>query len=358
MKTNIIIVITMFSLMFGCLPQSKIVVVTNKKILAKSISTLAIINNQLIINGNGLDGTQTIKIQGTSFDESFTVESASNTQIVANAQRAISIGANQVFDLIISNASASATFPITITLDNGSVTAPKLASMGAGVGQVLQYNGTSWVPASISTGQLYMGTWNASTDTPDITASSPQAGEYYIVTTTGTQNLGGGAVVYSIGDWVIYNGSTWDKIAISNNTVASFNGRSGVVVPASGDYTWSQITKTGSKLEDIQTGFFNIKTDARITFDLNRSTKTISNVIGHVYVQTPYAEAHEEISTENSYMGFFQLASVSANPNYRPIRYIGHTQFKNFDAAHTAGQEDGMWGSFVVDLNTAPKFHC
>lgn len=106
----------------------------------------------------------------------------------------------------------------------------------------------------------------------------------------------------------------------------------------------------------IQPGFPSIKTHAEITFDLDRTTKTISNAIGHIYVQSPYSEAHEEISTENSYMGFFKAASVSANPNYRPIRYKNYTQFKNFDAAHTTGQEDGMWGSLVLDLNSATPF--
>ena len=224
MKTTLIITLTLVSLICGCIPQSKIVINSEKKSLTKGITRLAIINNQLIIHGSGLSGTKSIKIHGTSLDETFTIESASNTQIVANATRAISIGANQIFDLIISNATASATFPISITLDNGSVTAPKLAAMGASVGQVLQFNGTTWVPTNISSGQLYMGTWNATTDSPDISASSPQAGEYYIVTTAGTQNLGSGAALYSIGDWVIYNGSNWDKISPSNNTVASFKG--------------------------------------------------------------------------------------------------------------------------------------
>ena len=106
----------------------------------------------------------------------------------------------------------------------------------------------------------------------------------------------------------------------------------------------------------IKNGFSDMKTDAELTFDLNRATKTISNVLGHIYVQNPYAEAHEEISTENSYMGFFQITSTTANPNYRPLRYKKFTQFKNFDATHTAGEESGMWGTLVIDLTSTPKF--
>lgn len=106
----------------------------------------------------------------------------------------------------------------------------------------------------------------------------------------------------------------------------------------------------------IQPGFPSIKTNAEITFDLDRSTKTISNLVGHVYVQSPYSEAHEEINTENSYMGFFKSESISANPNYRPTRYKNYTQFKNVDATHSTGQEDGMWGSLVLDLNNKAPF--
>lgn len=106
----------------------------------------------------------------------------------------------------------------------------------------------------------------------------------------------------------------------------------------------------------IQPGFANMKADAQLDFALDRKTKTISKLVGHIFVQTPYAETNEEISTENSYMGFFKFDSIASNPNYRPNVYKGFTQFKEFDATHTAGQEDGMWGSFVVDLNTADKF--
>lgn len=106
----------------------------------------------------------------------------------------------------------------------------------------------------------------------------------------------------------------------------------------------------------IQLGFPSIKTSAEITFDLDRSTKTINKLNGHIFVQSPYYEADEEISTENSYMGFFNAEVINANPRYRPIRYKNYTQFKNVDAAHTTGQENGMWGSLVMDLNNKAPF--
>lgn len=92
-----------------------------------------------------------------------------------------------------------------------------------------------------------------------------------------------------------------------------------------------------------------LKVDAEIMFDLNRTTKEITKTIGHIFVQQFFIE-DDPISVENSYMGFFSFLKLSYNPNYRPIRYKGYTQYKDFDALHTAGLESGMWGAFIIDL--------
>lgn len=92
-----------------------------------------------------------------------------------------------------------------------------------------------------------------------------------------------------------------------------------------------------------------MKTDADISFTIDREAKVISNLIGHIFVQQVFIE-NEDIGVYNSYMGFFKFNDIPHNPNYRPIRYKGYTQFKEFDAIHTAGLESGMWGEFVIDL--------
>lgn len=91
--------------------------------------------------------------------------------------------------------------------------------------------------------------------------------------------------------------------------------------------------------------------DAILNFTLNRETKDITNLIGHIFVQQSFIE-NEDIGVYNSYMGFFDFDKISYNPNYKPIRYKGYTQFKKFDAIHTAGLESGMWGEFVMDITT------
>lgn len=80
----------------------------------------------------------------------------------------------------------------------------------------------------------YLGTWNASTNTPTLANGTGNAGDVYIVSVAGTQNLGAGNITFAAGDWVIYNGSVWEK-SVNSNAVASVNGFTGVVVLTTSD---------------------------------------------------------------------------------------------------------------------------
>lgn len=242
-----------FLLSQGCIFSSnKVKVNVQKKAeVARSVHSVSLINNQLIINGKGLDKITSLKIKNDQTTANFTVVSADATKIIANAANAVAIGVGQAFELVISGAEGASTFAVTFTLENGSITAAHLSPMGASVGQVLKYNGSAWVPSTLTASQLYMGTWNAYTNSPDLTATTPQSGDYYIISTGGTFDLGTGSVTYDAGDMVIYNGTTWEKISNSAMTVTSFKGRNGIVTPAANDYTWAQIDKSASKLENI-----------------------------------------------------------------------------------------------------------
>jgi hypothetical protein len=74
----------------------------------------------------------------------------------------------------------------------------------------------------------YQGTWNASTNTPTLADGVGNAGDVYLVSVAGTQNLGSGPIIFAVGDWVVYNGSIWEK-SINSNAVVSVNGQTGVV---------------------------------------------------------------------------------------------------------------------------------
>ena len=79
---------------------------------------------------------------------------------------------------------------------------------------------TSQLPDSIL-GQLeYKGTFN-----PTAYPSSAEKGWFYISIGNGT--IGG--VDFQVGDWAVFNGSTWDKVD-NTDAVMSVNGKLGVVV--------------------------------------------------------------------------------------------------------------------------------
>jgi hypothetical protein len=76
-------------------------------------------------------------------------------------------------------------------------------------------------------GVMYQGTWNASTNSPSITSSVGTKGYYYIVATAGSTNING-ITDWKVGDWIIFNGSTWDKVD-NTDAVSSVNGYTGAV---------------------------------------------------------------------------------------------------------------------------------
>jgi hypothetical protein len=99
------------------------------------------------------------------------------------------------------------------------------------------------IPDSVLGQLTYMGTWNASTNNP--TLANPPApttqGDYYVVSAAGTQF----SISFEIGDWIISNGTAWEKVD-NTDAVASVFGRLGVVTAASGDYSAVQITYTAT----------------------------------------------------------------------------------------------------------------
>jgi hypothetical protein len=57
----------------------------------------------------------------------------------------------------------------------------------------------------------YKGTWNASTNTPTLVSSTGTKGDYYVVSVAGSTTLNGESS-WGVGDWVVFNNSTWQKV--------------------------------------------------------------------------------------------------------------------------------------------------
>jgi hypothetical protein len=58
----------------------------------------------------------------------------------------------------------------------------------------------------------YKGTWNASSNTPTLADGTGAKGDYYVVSTAGTQTFNSVQLFFGIGDWIVYNGAVWQRV--------------------------------------------------------------------------------------------------------------------------------------------------
>jgi hypothetical protein len=121
------------------------------------------------------------------------------------------------------------------TLDSlqAQITAISIPSQTGNSGKFLTTNGTALSWGSVAGVLTYQGTWNATSNTPTLTSSVGTSGYYYVVATAGSTNLNG-ITDWQIGDWLIFNGSAWQKID-QTNLVVSVAGRTGAVTLSNTD---------------------------------------------------------------------------------------------------------------------------
>jgi hypothetical protein len=117
---------------------------------------------------------------------------------------------------------------------------------------------TNYSPPLLTAGQVnYKGTWDAAANSPALT-SPPAAttkGDYYVVSVAGTQF----GITFAVGDWIISNGTAWEKVDLTD-AVSSVFGRTGAVVGASTDYSSVGLTNTAIGASSPSTGAFTTVT--------------------------------------------------------------------------------------------------
>jgi hypothetical protein len=98
-----------------------------------------------------------------------------------------------------------------------------------------------YLPNSVTGAVIYKGTYDALNGNPTLPSASSSQGYYYVVNTAGSNPMS-----LSVGDWVISNGTSWDKVA-NGGAVSSVFGRTGAIVATTGDYTTDQVTEGTKK---------------------------------------------------------------------------------------------------------------
>ncbi len=172
----------------------------------------------------GVPTSRQLTINGTSYDLSL--------------DRSWSVG---TITSLTGEATASGTGAVAVTLTNSAVIGKVLTGLNTSGGgnivstdSILEAFGKvqNQITALVG-GVMYEGTWNASTNSPTITSSVGNKGDYYVVSTAGSTTIDG-ISDWKVGDWIIFNGSTWQKVD-NTDLVSSVNGYTGAVVLTTSD---------------------------------------------------------------------------------------------------------------------------
>lgn len=143
------------------------------------------------------------------------------------------------------------------------------------------------LPGSVMT---YEGVWNATTNSPTLIDGTGDAGMVYRVSVAGTQDLGSGNITFAVGDYIIYNGTVWEK-SDTTDSVVSVNGDTGVVTvnainQLTGDITAGPASGSQSVAASIASGVItntHINASAAIVeskLALDFSTSSLNTAIG------------------------------------------------------------------------------
>ena len=139
------------------------------------------------------------------------------------------------------------------------------------------------LPDSVVGQVEYQGTWNASTNTPTLPPAVNVKGHYYVTSVAGTYLT----IDYAVGDWVISNGTSWEKID-NTDAVTTVFGRLGAIVANEGDYSsyYPLIADLTAAEADIATNATNISSnDTDITALQNdKYDKTGGTITGNATI--------------------------------------------------------------------------
>jgi hypothetical protein len=202
---------------------------------------------------DGLDGKDGISVSSAylDFDGGLVIQLSNGNEINVGEIVPMEL-ASQI--KVITNGGGTSQYVLD-TLDSLQTQINNLIPSQTGnSGKYLTTNGTTTSWASVAGGLSYQGTWNATTNTPTLVSSTGVNGYYYIVGTAGSTNLNG-ITDWQIGDWLLFNGSVWQKIDQSEliTSIASADGS--IVVTTTGstvDLAVSQTSPASVLVEQVR----------------------------------------------------------------------------------------------------------
>ena len=238
--------------------------------------------------------------------------------------------------------------PIGSAANAASASVP-LNTKGAANG-VASLDGGGKVPVAQlpSTLMRYIGTWNATTNTPTLSNGTGVSGNVYNVSVAGT-SLG---YTWNVGDWAIYNGSKWEQ-SPGSDEVVSVAGKTGIVtldtsnISENSSYlyftaaraiaavTWSTLTGIPSWIASVTTFAQSLLTSA--------SAAAARTVLGLGSISTFLGDQNLRVADQPSFCG----GTVSFGSG-------GSASFA--DEGFIINSDGEITGNFSVDANGAATF--
>ena len=201
-----------------------------------------------------------------------------------------------------------------------------IASKGANSGLATLDSGgkipVTQLPSSV---MQYLGTWDASTNTPTLTDGGAFVnGDVYLCSVAGSTNFGHGAISFAVGDWAVYNGTIWQK-SLNSNAVVSVNGYAGVV----------SLTKS-----DV--GLGNVENTALSTWAGTTNITTLGTIATGTWQGTAIADAYiSSASTWNAKQAALTFSTGLTN--------TANTITNNLSVGVSGGQT-AIGGTGVTDI--------
>jgi hypothetical protein len=162
---------------------------------------------------------------------------------------------------------------------------------------------TSQLPAALIGAVSYQGTWDATANSPALVSSTGTKGFYYKVAAAGATPIDG-ISDWKVGDWIIFNGATWDKVD-NTDQVTSVAGRQGAVVLVKADVGLGNVDNTtdaGKPVSTAQQTALDAKTDKTTTVNghalngnvtVSKGDVGLGNVDNTTDTNKPVSTAHQ-----------------------------------------------------------------
>ena len=171
----------------------------------------------------------------------------------------------------------------------------------------------AYLPDSITSALTYIGTWDASTNTPTIPAAGAgNQNNMYKVAVAGSTDIDG-ITTWNVGDLLISNGTVWQRVPATDVSIVSVNGQTGIVtIDATNLPGLSLVGRTGqyTDLIGIPTTFVpsahNQSIDTITDASLVAKTGQYSDLLG-----LPPNPANVSVTV-----------NVNGNPIIEPVTYI------------------------------------